>query len=411
MNFDRRSSAYDTGIAPVDTTAVTIERRPVAFSWTGEQVMDAYESGAFLELRASDTDGQWHEKNVRVTRIESIEGKTLLDVVTENGNRALIRCDGGGTGGGEIEFAEEGGLQVDASSTGLAAEYQHELGDFRTFIGSHNEKMFSRFVESVTRIIQEHPDATVEEFGAALDPAPVPLEPPISAEEQKQIFAEIRELMLPISHSGHGLGKANASVNPEETLSFHFRGTGEYSGEKRADDKLRRLYINPPLRGITRFIDTFYALLDAKDVPIFQSKLNLEAGRTDATHAYIAQAHNTLTIYCLGDQDVYKVIEAIAQAEDQSGIPLHSYAGEPVVKSPRILDDKVIIGGPDYRSSGAFNPNGMAESHEAWSSTVAYRAYELQQRNHSLTIEEARIVMTRELARMTSKTPGEYLSL
>ena len=172
-----------------------------------------------------------------------------------------------------------------------------------------------------------------------------------------------------------------------------------------------KLYVNPPLASTPEFAKRFYEIITRDQIPIHSAKIHTEGALQDG-QGFTAQGHNTLVIYLSNDTGVPQVLKAIAEAEQSSGIPLHSYKPSELSKSPAVLDGKAIVGGPDEPPDAmqrAMYGNAAGRSFDTWTTSVASDALRFFERNKTASYEQIRQVMTEELNRI-GKTPEHYLS-
>lgn len=158
--------------------------------------------------------------------------------------------------------------------------------------------------------------------------------------------------------------------------------------------------------GLNIFIKTFYQLLAERSLSIFQAKVHLDGARRNELQEIVQQGSNTFVIYCCSDDDVPRVVDALADAERVSKVTIHGLEKGTRVKSPSFLEgEKILLGGADV------SDDNERRSFDNWSNAVAQSAFSIFQKKGSITYDEARKGMEEELKFRAGKSPKQYLSL
>lgn len=282
----------------------------------------------------------------------------------------------------------------------FAESFEKQHGKFGDWIEKNNEAIFDAFVGRVVKILNDNPQISLVEFSRSLVPKSATLDRALGAEEQHRIMQGLAELSSVVSSDA---ARNEYFPGSQNDVEVYFSGTGS---EARSKDTTRKLYCNPDIRGLEKFIEAFYRVLAERNLSVFQSKVHLDGAKKNDVKEIVQQGSNTFVVYCCSDDDVPKIVDALADAEAISKIPIHGIEKGTRVKSPSLLEgEKILLGGADVSDGSEIR------SYDNWSNAVAKSAFDLYKKQSGITIDQARGVMAAELKLRTGKTPKEYLSL
>ncbi|HLD60920.1 MAG TPA: hypothetical protein VJA27_02190 [Patescibacteria group bacterium] len=265
-------------------------------------------------------------------------------------------------------------MDIDANENieSIAADFQRRYGDFSELMKRTSKPMFDKFVTTVYEVLRDNPAITYEEFERKITPEPIVIDPPISSSEYSKIYTAVQELCRPHDRTKEDLARKGA-----DNVKLIFRGAGKWRENFDSDVATRKLYCAPDIHQIAKFIETFYTKADAHGINLMSSKIFNSAIKRNEQRDCVSQAHNTFVIYCASDSDVYPTLAALQCAERESKVSLGSFENSPIIKSPRALSDKVIIGGRDVLAP-VYQGRKIGEdfSFDKWTELMAARVYE-----------------------------------
>lgn len=268
-----------------------------------------------------------------------------------------------------------------------------ERGDFGEKLRSEGEKYFYAYAEYVYEILKKNPEISYEDFAGQFK-LTVPLERPVTLEEQRRVRDQL-EMIRKTAFGGHYVPAANTSDKDPfgRSTNFSLGGTGKYDMAKLEPFEItnptlrnekeegtfassyRKLYLSPDFCHIPDFFIALRKELAVRDVSLQGAKIHFRDFKKNDQGEFVAQPHNTLIIYCDSDADVPSVVMAAEKAQKDSGVLLHSFGENGAVKSPRLLDGRVIVGGSDLVTIPSSEYGGRARqktySFDQWTDELA----------------------------------------
>lgn len=124
---------------------------------------------------------------------------------------------------------------------------------------------------------------------------------------------------------------------------FHFMATDLAPLDPKMD--VRKAYIAPPISHATEFLEAFLILAKKNNIKWVDAKINLKDSITiDESGNAWGQWQNGVCFYFRNDEEFYRFLKTVHQAEQQSRIPLLSYQGDAGALYGQALDGKVNFG-------------------------------------------------------------------
>ena len=233
---------------------------------------------------------------------------------------------------------------------------------FKEWIGKNSEKFFNRFAAYTFSTLQKlnarNPGKIdVGDFIHSLMPEKRLLSSPYPV---AKFYEEMQKLNTEFSGDSSNHTHANTFL----------KGTTEYFPDVKFTNA-RKVYVNPPLESAANFVRAFYKSIETLKVPIHGSKIHTEGMEEDEKGgSYAKQGHNTFVVYLADDRTMPYLLQAIANAERDSGVQLNSYEKADVPKTPTLLGGKVILGGADIKHAD----DRETRSFDTWTDGVANAA-------------------------------------
>lgn len=284
---------------------------------------------------------------------------------------------------------------------------------FPDYIARNNEAIFRRYAAFLCRLLSEKPEflGDYSKLAKELNPKRTII-PPLTPQEQDALRKRLDALALT------GVNGKPLALKPKELQeeiskeisggqlrslppNYDLRGTGE---KTRLPSYIRKIYINPDIRGIDRYIESFYKILERNNIPIYGAKIHTEDFTTAEDGSIIEQAHNTMVIYIADDSQTRNVMLSALKAEQESGVPLAQYDELEVIKTALVGKGKILVG-----------VDTIQWSFDGFSTPIGLKVLDLfkkkrKENGEIPNFDEVFELMADELKFRTGKKPSEYLS-